>query len=112
MMACGPRPDIWHVALLAIELASMTRRSGSGRSYTVAEHAVILSTYIKPGLGHLAIIADAMTLGLLPGLFPDHLRAELDAAEARLERDESGIAFLPATHAAQIYVTRTMELHP
>ncbi len=103
--------DVGAAALLAVELASSTRRAASGRRYTTAEHAVILSTYVTPSIGHLAIVADAMTLGLLPGRMPSHLVGHITAAESRLEHDESGIAFLSPEHAAHVYMTRLLELH-
>ncbi len=102
------------LTLLAVELAGREHRSKvTYRRYTVAEHAVILSTYVEPRFALLAMFADAVRLGLVPEI--DQRPGDLDAmvadAEARLARDESGIAFLPPTHAAHIYLSRLMELH-
>lgn len=99
------------VMTLALELSRWTCTASSGRKFTLAERAVILSTYVRQDLGPLAIVLDAMRLELYPGL-SEHLEPELEVAEARLANDESGIAFLPPHHAAHIFVTRFLELHP
>lgn len=97
--------------MLALELAERTRRSElTGREYTVAEHAVILSTYVSPHLAVSALLIDACKLKLVDRPLHAELRVELAAAERRLARDESGIAFLPALHAAHVFVTRCLEL--
>lgn len=99
-------------AALAVELAGRGCRAQSGRLYTVAEHAVILSTYIKPALARLAIVADAILTGVMPGQLPDRFRGDILAAERQLTADQSAIAFLPPHRAAHVYLTRLMELYP
>src|SRR6185436_20449826 len=97
--------------MLALELAERTCRCElNGREYTLAERAVILSTYVPPEHAVAAMLYDAHKLGLLEGEFPSEAESAIAAAEDRLKVDTSGVASLPSLHAAHIYVVRFSEL--
>lgn len=101
-----------NLAMLALELAERTLRSAiTGREYTLAEHAVILSTYVDTEHAVAALLFDAYKLNLIAGpstLVEPGLLA-CNVAELRLATDESGIAFMPPHHAAHVYMTRVLE---
>lgn len=100
--------------MLALELAESRRRSEiSGRSYTCAEHAVIISTYVAPHVARTALLYEAARLGLVP-MYPAQLPvgvlAQIDAAEAQLSRSEMGIAWLSPSQAAIVFAHQYREL--